>query len=100
MSGQIYLSFVAVFKSQLNSTDTEKGFIGVKVFYMECALVYLKHIFMICGGPDIFTFTAIFMKCGVKSSLGGKECCILKMVEELLYRTISGSEDAGRSLDC
>ena len=31
-----------------------------------------------CGGPEVFTSTTIFKKCGGKASSGGQECYVEK----------------------
>ena len=41
--------------------------------------MYPLHSLRTCGGPNAFTFTIVFIKCGVSSSLVGQERHILKI---------------------
>ena len=43
-----------------------RGFIGVRIFNMEHALLTSNHSFKMCGGPEAFTSTSICEKCGGK----------------------------------
>ena len=48
-------------------------------YFTVCmSLLTPNHSFMTCGGPEAFTSTTIFMKCGGKTSSGGQERYILK----------------------
>ena len=57
--GQILLNVVAVIILD-NSTDTKRGFVGVKVYYREFAIAYPHYSFRTCGHPEAFTSTTIF----------------------------------------
>ena len=46
--------------------------------YWEHALAYPHHSFKKCGGPEAFTSTIIFEKCGAKISSVRQERCIQK----------------------
>ena len=39
-------------------------------FYGEHALAYPNHKFKTCGGPEAFTSTTVFDKCGGRTSCG------------------------------
>ena len=54
----------------------KKMIVGAKVSYWQHALAYPNHCFRACGGPEAFTSTTIFKKCGVKTCSGGQEIAI------------------------
>ena len=56
---------------------------GAKVFYREHPLLTTNHSFKTCDGPEAFTSTTDFMKCGGETSSGGQERYTLKTHLEL-----------------
>ena len=44
----------------------KRVFVGAKAFYREHTLAYPNQSSKTCGGPEAFTSTTIFKKCGGK----------------------------------
>ena len=58
--------------------NSQGGFVGVKVFYMDYAPVNSNYSFESHSGSVTLASTVVFMKCDVKTGLGEQKDHIMK----------------------